>query len=133
MRDVQHMPPCLVEAVPLCSKNINVQVNETYAGIINDIVTGLEQNDIYTYLDMHQVRGRVRLRQVASGTRPRQAKCLETHTNGKCRDIVGSNKHGTSVTIFTLSTPAQLGCKVNVWRGCLSDSSGKVDYVQYRH
>ncbi|XP_023339622.1 uncharacterized protein LOC111709909 [Eurytemora carolleeae] len=30
------------------------EVNETYSGLIKDIVNGLEENGIYTYLDMHQ-------------------------------------------------------------------------------
>jgi len=30
------------------------QINETYIGILKEIVAGLHENDIYTYLDMHQ-------------------------------------------------------------------------------
>ena len=33
------------------------------------------------------------------------------------------NKHGNSVTIFNLSASAQLGCKINVLRGCVPLSS----------
>ena len=40
---------------------------------------------------------------------------------------VSPNKHGNSVTIFPLSTSAQLGCKVNVWRGCVPVSQVEAD------
>ena len=32
-----------------------LQVNETYVGVLKDIVSGLADNGIYSYLDMHQV------------------------------------------------------------------------------
>ena len=32
-----------------------VQVNETYIGVLKEIVAGLSDNGIYSYLDMHQV------------------------------------------------------------------------------
>ena len=31
------------------------KVNETYVGVLKDIVRGLAENGIYSYLDMHQV------------------------------------------------------------------------------
>ena len=36
------------------SKMILSQINETYIGILKEIVAGLESNGMYTYLDMHQ-------------------------------------------------------------------------------
>ena len=42
--------------------------------------------------------------------------------------IVSPNKHGNSMTIFNLSTSAQLGCKVNVLRGCVPANQAEVDY-----
>ena len=41
---------------------------------------------------------------------------------------MGPSKHGSSVTIFDLSTSAQIGDKINVWRGCVSASQAEVDY-----
>ena len=41
---------------------------------------------------------------------------------------VSSNIHGNSVTKFNLSTSTQLGCKINVSRGCLTASLAEVDY-----
>ena len=35
---------------------------------------------------------------------------------------VSPNKHGNSVTIFNLSTSAQLGSKINVWTVCVPAS-----------
>ena len=32
-----------------------------------------------------------------------------------------------SVTIFNLSTFAQLGCKINVWKGCVPANQAEVD------
>ena len=40
---------------------------------------------------------------------------------------VSPNKHGNSVRIFNLSTSVQLGCKINVWRGCVPASQAEVD------
>ena len=40
---------------------------------------------------------------------------------------VSPNKHGNSVTIFNLSTFAQLGCKINLLRGCVPASQAEVD------
>ena len=41
---------------------------------------------------------------------------------------VSPNKHGNSVTIFNLSTSVQLGCKINVLRGCVPIRQAEVDY-----
>ena len=40
---------------------------------------------------------------------------------------VSPNKHGNSVTIYNLSTSAQIDCKINVWSGCVSASQAEVD------
>ena len=40
---------------------------------------------------------------------------------------VSPGKHGNSVTIFNLSTSVQLGCKINVWRGCVPASQAEVE------
>ena len=37
---------------------------------------------------------------------------------------VSTKKHGNFVTISNLSTSAQLGCKMNVWRGCVPTMPG---------
>ena len=42
-------------------------------------------------------------------------------------NTVSPNKHGNSVTIFILSTSAQLGCKIKVWRGCVPANQAQVD------
>ena len=42
-------------------------------------------------------------------------------------DTVSPNKHGNSVTIIKLPTSAQLGCKINVLRGCLPANYAEVD------
>ena len=41
---------------------------------------------------------------------------------------VSPGKHGNSVTIFNLSTYAQLGCKINILRGCVPANQAEVDY-----
>ena len=43
------------------------------------------------------------------------------------RCTVSPKKHENSVTIFNLSTSVQLGCKINVWRGCVPASQAEVD------
>ena len=40
---------------------------------------------------------------------------------------VSPDKHGNSVTIFNLSTSVQLGCKLNVLRGCVPASQAEVN------
>ena len=45
----------------------------------------------------------------------------------KAANTVSPNKHGNLVTIFKLSTSAQLGCKVNVLKGCVPASQAEVD------
>ena len=40
---------------------------------------------------------------------------------------VSPNKHGNSVTIFNVSTSAQLSSKLNVLRGCVPTNQAEVD------
>ena len=42
-------------------------------------------------------------------------------------NTLSPNKHGNSVTVFNLSTSAQLGCKINVLRGCVPANQAEVD------
>ena len=43
------------------------------------------------------------------------------------RYTLSPNKHENSVTIVNLSTFAQLGCKINVLRGCVPASQVEED------